>query len=246
MKLTTIVVAAMVAMAAACFGARQPAATTGERAHQKAGPDVLVYVDNSILVPSDVMLGAKETASRMFAGIGLRVEWTVHPPAPAREPAGTGCSSVQPEVFVIRMTSEASEPGTAEALGYALPYSRNGTRITVFYGGLLQAILPQRRLASALLAHVMVHEITHVLQRVARHSDAGVMRAHWTTSDFADMLRKPLEFTPIDVALIRRGQAQRRAEACILGRAMPDSGSGQTVPERNDAIGAGIVPVPVR
>jgi hypothetical protein len=208
----------MIWIAAVCFGAKRRMPSTGGQAQEKAGPDLLVHVDNGILVPSDVMLGAQETASRMFAGIGLRVQWTARPPAQAPGPDGTDCTSEQPEVIVIRMTSEGSEPGTSEALASARPYSRTGTRITVFYGGLLKALLPHRTLASVLLAHVLVHEITHVLQRVARHSSAGVMRAHWTTSDYTDMLRKPLGFTPIDVQLIRRGQAQRWAEGCLLGR----------------------------
>jgi len=233
-------------MAAACFGARRPAATTGEQAHRKAGPDLLVYVDNGILVPPDVMLGAQKTASRMFAAIGVRVRWPIRPPAQAPEPAETGCTSVQPEVIVIRMASEGSGPGTAEVLGAAFPYSRTGTRITVFYGGLLQAFLPERKMARLVLAHVLVHEITHVLQGVARHSSTGVMRAHWTAEDYIDMAYKPLQFTAEDVNLIRRGQEIRASEGCKSTPATPDSGSGQAGPERNDAIGARIVPVPVR
>jgi hypothetical protein len=54
---------------------------------------------------------------------------------------------------------------------------------------------------------------------------------HWTTSDYADMLHKPLEFTAIDVKLIRRGQAKRAAEGCMLARGTHDSRTAQAVPE---------------
>ena len=56
-----------------------------------------------------------------------------------------------------------------------------------------------------ILAHVMVHEITHVLQGVSRHSESGVMKATWTMKEYGEMLPKPLPFTDDDVLLIRLG-----------------------------------------
>jgi hypothetical protein len=213
----------MVLMAAACFGARRPAATAGEQARQKARPDLLVYVESGNLVPFDVMQFAQQTAGRMFAGIGVRVQWATHPPARSAEPAGTGCTSVQPETIVIQMASKGPGPATGEALGSALPYARGGTRITVYYGALAEAINPTPQLARALLAHTLVHEITHVLQGVVRHSSEGVMRAHWTAEDFGDMAYKPLEFTADDVNLIRRGLETRASERCTLTPSAPST-----------------------
>jgi hypothetical protein len=60
-----------------------------------------------------------------------------------------------------------------------------------------------------LLAHVLVHEITHILQGVTRHSAEGVMKAQWTQEDLSSMLRKSLEFTSLDVDLIHDGMAVR-------------------------------------
>ena len=37
------------------------------------------------------------------------------------------------------------------------------------------------------------------------------MKAHWTASDFRNMLRKPLAYTPDDIELIERGLAARAA-----------------------------------
>jgi hypothetical protein len=204
---------------------------TSQQAQQKAGPDALVYVDGINLVRPGLILGAEETVSRMFAGIGLRVQWTVHPPAQAPEPAGTQCTSVGPEVIVIQMASERPKSAIGEALASARPYARSGTRITVFYGELQEAISRRPSLERVLLAHVLVHEITHVLQGVVRHSSTGVTRAHWALKDYADMQHRPLEFTAIDVQLIRASQAKRGAEACILARGTPNSGSGQAVPQ---------------
>jgi hypothetical protein len=65
-----------------------------------------------------------------------------------------------------------------------------------------------------LLGHVLAHEITHILQGVARHSAEGVMKAHWTEDDFAEMSFKPLRFTEEDITLIHYGfeRLARRAE----------------------------------
>jgi len=66
-------------------------------------------------------------------------------------------------------------------------------------------------LAPALLAHVLVHEITHILEGVARHSETGIMKANWTLRDYYDMQTKTLQFASEDVELIHRGLAQRRS-----------------------------------
>ena len=59
---------------------------------------------------------------------------------------------------------------------------------------------------AVVLAHVLVHEITHILQGVNRHSDRR-LKAHWTPEDYRAMASKPLPFTPVDVQLIRLGLA---------------------------------------
>src|SRR5262249_9037943 len=54
-----------------------------------------------------------------------------------------------------------------------------------------------------LLAHVLAHEIGHVLQRNNAHSESGVMKAHWTADDLGSMARRPLEFSEVDRQSIR-------------------------------------------
>jgi hypothetical protein len=50
------------------------------------------------------------------------------------------------------------------------------------------------------LAHVLVHEVTHILQGFPRHSESGVMKAHWDSQNFAQMTWQPLPFTDDDIA----------------------------------------------
>ena len=63
-----------------------------------------------------------------------------------------------------------------------------------------------------LLAHVLVHEIGHILQGIDRHSGSGVMKARWSSADYHEMARLHFGFTQEDIELIRIGLrgAQRR------------------------------------
>ena len=87
-----------------------------------------------------------------------------------------------------------------------MPYQ--GRHITVFLDRIETMEHPE-----PVLAHVIVHEITHVVQGVCRHSDTGLMKAHWTTRDLFEMRYMPLTFTQEDLMLLYRG----------LGRDLTDS-----------------------
>ena len=56
-----------------------------------------------------------------------------------------------------------------------------------------------------MLAHVLAHEITHILQGIKRHSKTGVMKAKWSYEDIRKMTWKPLPFAEEDIRLIHLG-----------------------------------------
>jgi hypothetical protein len=130
----------------------------------------------------------------MFAAIGISLKWAKGKPA---------VESSQPTIVIEVVTGmpENFHPGS---LAYALPYE--GSHITV-----LVDRIENMRAASNVLAHVMVHEITHIVQGISRHSATGVMKERWTSGDFADMRFRPLPFTPLDKELLYSGLAQRTA-----------------------------------
>ena len=136
---------------------------------------------------------SRAIASKMFAAIGLSIDWR------------RGLSSCPPEGIQINLTAEAPPGLRAGALAYALPFE--GVHIRLFYDRIAQGapapLLPH------LLAHVLVHEITHILQGFEQHSAQGVMKAQWTQGDFNEMTRRPLPFTSEDIDGIRRGIAAR-------------------------------------
>ena len=159
------------------------------------GQEVTVFLRERAYVHPEVRIPAKALAGRMFAKIGISLDWG------KGKPAG---ESSQPLIFIdlVTDTPEDRMPG---ALAYALPYE--GAHITVFFDRIEKGAYP-----STVLAHVMVHEITHLLQGICRHSETGVMKARWTGMDFGGMRMTPLPFTREDVDLIYLGLAHRAAK----------------------------------
>ncbi len=69
------------------------------------------------------------------------------------------------------------------------------------------------------LGYVLAHEITHVLQGICRHSDTGIMKAHWVPADFMAMMWHRVNFEEVDVDLIQRGLTARTAADGLIAAA---------------------------
>ena len=186
---------------------------------EKPIPDVVVYVADSNVVPASVLLQAEATATRMFAGIGLKLRWRERRPGRSGEAAGSPCAAGRTKEIGVRMAARKPATASSEAFASANPYAREDEQITLFYGELHEATRHQPRLEPMVMAHILVHELTHVLQGVARHSEAGVMQAHWTPRDYADMERNPLKFTGDDTDLVHLAMAKNQFASCVGGAA---------------------------
>jgi hypothetical protein len=150
--------------------------------------------DFSLATKLDEVVEAREIASDMFAAIGVKLDWRFCPKS-----GGQGTI-----VISLNMDTPANrKPGE---LAHTSPYE--GTHIVIFYD-CVRKIRPKK--FSVVLAHVMVHEVTHILQGICRHSASGVMKARWEDYDFLQMACKPLPFTDADIDLIRLGLDAREA-----------------------------------
>jgi hypothetical protein len=178
-------IAAMTLMAAMIGVAAEPS-----QPQQK----LTVYFRDNSVVPLGVETQAQGLAKEMFATIGIRLDWRIG------EPPRT--QSAQ-HIFIEFVTHTPANL-RPRALAEALPYE--GVHIRVFYDRVWSQA---RSLRAVLLAHVLVHEITHVLQGIDRHSDSGVMKAVWTGEDYSEMRVGALPFAPEDVELIQLGLARR-------------------------------------
>jgi len=170
--------AAMLAMAGASLCAGQSAAT------QKATVTVCIEPDPQVL------MGVRPLASAMFAYIGVRIDWREQDSCPV----GVGAIQVR-----LSHDSTSVRDSGAEALAFAQPYKGS---IVVFLDRVQEL---NRNGGPSVLAHVLVHEITHVLEGIDRHSATGIMKARWNDQDYFEMRRKPLVFAQEDVNLIYAG-----------------------------------------
>jgi Zn-dependent protease with chaperone function len=163
---------------------------------QAAEPAVSVCIDSGIGLAEKQL--AQMVVGRIFHQIGTRIEWR--------------CSSGSAQPIMITLSANPRDGSHPGALAYAQPFVGG---IVVFYDR-LQSFQPEMR--AHVLAHVLAHEITHVLQGIDRHSESGIMKAHWDPRDLREMSSKGLVFTPYDVLLIHQGMAARRLAGPVLAR----------------------------
>jgi hypothetical protein len=135
---------------------------------------------------------AEGLATRIFADIGISLEWRAceQPDESSRTP------------IVVQLVSGKKEGLMSGVLGSAMPYGRH---IIIFFDR-----IETMQDAGTVLGHVMVHEITHIAQGVARHSNTGLMKPHWSKDDLLGMRYKPLPFTEEDLVLLYSALSIRR------------------------------------
>jgi hypothetical protein len=156
--------------------------------------NVTICVENT--VGFSVLPLAEQVASQMFSAAGVGIDW---------RQGLAGCQVEAIRITLSALSDHAPADLPANAMAYALPYE--GNHIVIFYDRLQRKVKGTQ--ISSLLAHVLAHEVTHILQGIHRHSDRGLMKATWDGSDYQAMMWKPLLFTQEDIELIHRGLAAR-------------------------------------
>ena len=134
---------------------------------------------------------AKVIAEHILKSAGIKLAWRRISDCPAMG-------------IRVRFDVSAPESERPGALGYAFPYE--GHTIVILYHRVRALVATDSRdlqfQVSAILAHVLAHEIVHLLQAVVRHSESGIMKAKFTKSDLQDMTRGTLRFAPEDLDLL--------------------------------------------
>jgi len=150
---------------------------------------------------------AQRLASKVFARIHVGIDWRELRSCPV------GGNALQ--VTLSYNTPEHQLPG---AMAYALPYE--GSHIVVFYDRLRKSDANQ---VTCSLAYVLVHEVTHILEGITRHSTRGIMKAQWDREDRFEIATGRLEFAPEDVDLIYRGLDRREFGPTLAASRVPAS-----------------------
>lgn len=126
---------------------------------------------------------ARARAARMFETAGVQIAWR-----------GRQCPVNGIRVLQRMYTPRSERPG-------ALAYAMLSTRTVALYYDRIRADVHASQF-ERLLAHVLVHEITHILQGHYRHSTDGVMKSRWAEHDYWMMGRQGLALTAEDIRLI--------------------------------------------
>jgi hypothetical protein len=154
---------------------------------------VIVCMDSDVREAN----AARALASEMFQQIGVEIDWRSNT---------TRCRAISGTVQIrIEHSSTGLLPGGA--LAYAKPIE--GVHIVVFYDRVQERVTAVK--VPFLLAHVLVHEIAHILQGCSQHAQAGIMKAQWDAVDYYKMFPTPLSFTTTDIQLIRSGMHWRES-----------------------------------
>jgi len=156
---------------------------------------IAVCVHPDAVVNGLTLAQAEQVTARLFTDAGIRITWC------HGHPAGDAIS-----IEFSEHTPNGYRPGS---MAFARPYE--GVHITVFFDRIRAR--SSAALTPTVLGYVLAHEMTHILQRIDRHSDSGLMKAHWTNADLDQMAAKRLTFSAEDVELIQRGLASQALRA---------------------------------
>ena len=107
--------------------------------------------------------------------------------------------------LVIRTLEHAPESAAPEALAASRLLDSSRVEIMVYQDRLQRFLDSYRTLARVAVAYVLAHELAHAMQGVPRHSESGILKAHWSEQDYQDMVFHKLVFTAADVELLHKG-----------------------------------------
>jgi hypothetical protein len=146
------------------------------------------------------LIRAEATVNKIYGRIGIRVLWRTSNIMPA------GClKRAQYSRIVVDLRTDIPLNVSPKAVAFTTLGSTEGACITLLMDRLETALHINPFGTTFLISNVLAHEIGHVLQGTARHSEMGVMKANWSGTDIMTVSTKQLQFTRFDTELIREG-----------------------------------------
>jgi hypothetical protein len=144
---------------------------------------IRLQMDNDADVPAAILKSSQDEVARIFADAGLEMEWT------ETEPRFT----VQIVTSVLGF-ARASSP----VMGVALR-TPGGATAQIFFNQVQGFARTSHVVVSTLLAHVIAHEIGHLLLPRMPHSATGLMKADWDRALVRELTAGSLTFTDAQI-----------------------------------------------
>lgn len=155
-----------------------------------------VLVVDQASVSRDTLEHAEHAAARVLMTIGIHVRWTN---IDAGEPYWEGTYDLK-----VNIIAETKQTRTGRRLGVADRSEGHRNMLAYAFYRRTEDLAQLNGIGvSALLGHVLAHEIGHLLLPYASHSPSGLRREEWDRAHFQDMAKGLLTFAPSEAALIR-------------------------------------------
>jgi hypothetical protein len=165
---------------------------------------IVLQLSNLSGAPPPIIERAQREVTRMYAAIGVSIQWT----APGATPPGTMPPAATPPAQAIRVVLLSRETGdlrlSADTVMGAAVRTPAGTGLAYVFYGRVQERSEAYAVSSALvLACAMAHELGHLLLPSREHGADGLMRAHWRRDEFQQADHGHLRFSPNESERIR-------------------------------------------
>jgi len=177
--------------------------------HTRDADLVLTYeLDNMAGVPARLLESAEAELERLFRGVRIdlrRARWM-------RNARGGYCLTPQNHgglrVFVVGEATFRQATRDGQVLGYTASTGElRGRAAFVAYRRVLAMAARSGVPPARLLAHVIVHELAHLLLPGTAHSPRGVLQSGWWHREVASAAFGRLNFSPQQIAAIRASRA---------------------------------------
>lgn len=169
-----------------------------------AGAQIQVHLYCDVAVPAERLQRARLEADRILRSTGVRLEWSSCDPLEQR-----GGENGKPSPHILRLrlypaTAAASFGVADDTFGFALsePAPGFGVFAGIFHQRVEEAARRGGVAAETLLAHVIAHEIGHLLLGGGGHAADGIMRFPWGGRELRRMARGALRFHPRQAKVI--------------------------------------------
>jgi hypothetical protein len=170
---------------------------------------VIVLLHNYAHLPAQILLEAQDRAGHIFRKAGVEIEWADCPlndEDPSLYPkCATISDTTQLFLRILPDTTAKIEEG-----GQAFFAARIAN---VFWNRLEKQAQKLQVSASRFLAHIIAHELGHLLLGSNSHSHVGIMTAQWDALTVTRISQEGLYFSSQQSELIRSEIGKRKALA---------------------------------
>ena len=186
-----------------------------------------VTVYNKSHVSAEVRRDAFADLRDLFRAAGIAVELVpgdlaaaeasfINLPQPPRKGQEHEAACRARRDIALELVPAAPRGLKATILGQAEPLARSGLNARVYMDRVMDAAELHSRSQADVLAHVIAHEIGHVLLRSNQHTPRGLMSAVWTDQEYDWIARRLMVFTKANARIMR---ATLDAAGCVSASA---------------------------